>query len=81
MGSFAFKLEREDGSPADPPTLKAAVPKLACRRRDRVGGRAVAPGRGYTTQGGLRRRPGDGACGRDGLGSEPYRARERREYS
>jgi hypothetical protein len=26
MGSFAFKLEREDGSPADPPTLKAAVP-------------------------------------------------------
>jgi hypothetical protein len=26
MGSFAFKLEREDGTPADPPTLKAAVP-------------------------------------------------------
>jgi hypothetical protein len=26
MGSFAFKLEREDGTPADPPTLHAAVP-------------------------------------------------------
>jgi hypothetical protein len=26
MGSFAFKLEQEDGAPADPPTLKAAVP-------------------------------------------------------
>jgi hypothetical protein len=26
MGSFAFKLEREDGNPADPPTLQAAVP-------------------------------------------------------
>jgi len=26
MASFAFKLEREDGTPADPPTLKAAVP-------------------------------------------------------
>jgi hypothetical protein len=26
MGAFAFRLEREDGTPADPPTLKAAVP-------------------------------------------------------
>jgi hypothetical protein len=26
MGAFAFKLEREDGTPADPPTLKVAVP-------------------------------------------------------
>jgi hypothetical protein len=26
MGAFAFKLEREDGTPADPPTLTAAVP-------------------------------------------------------
>jgi len=26
MGAFPFKLEREDGTPADPPTLKAAVP-------------------------------------------------------
>jgi hypothetical protein len=24
--AFMFKLEREDGTPADPPTLKAAVP-------------------------------------------------------
>jgi hypothetical protein len=26
MGSFAFRLEQEDGTPADPPTLQAAVP-------------------------------------------------------
>jgi hypothetical protein len=26
MASFAFTLEREDGTPADPPTLQAAVP-------------------------------------------------------
>jgi hypothetical protein len=26
MGAFAFKLEREEGTPADPPTLWTAVP-------------------------------------------------------
>jgi hypothetical protein len=26
MGAFAYKLEHEDGTPADPPTFKAAVP-------------------------------------------------------
>jgi hypothetical protein len=26
MATFAFKLDREDGTPAVPPTLKAAVP-------------------------------------------------------
>jgi hypothetical protein len=26
MASFAFTLERESGTPADPPTLQAAVP-------------------------------------------------------
>jgi hypothetical protein len=26
MAGFTFKLEHEDGTPADPPTLKAAVP-------------------------------------------------------
>jgi hypothetical protein len=25
MGAFAFKLEREDGTPADPSTLRTAV--------------------------------------------------------
>ena len=29
MGSFAFRLEYADGTPADPPTLKAAVPNWA----------------------------------------------------
>jgi hypothetical protein len=26
MGAFTFKLEHEDGTPADPPTLRTAVP-------------------------------------------------------
>ena len=26
MGSFAFKLEHKDGTPADPPVLHTAVP-------------------------------------------------------
>jgi hypothetical protein len=26
MGAFSFRLGRKDGTPADPPTLKAAVP-------------------------------------------------------
>jgi hypothetical protein len=29
MGGFAFRLEREDGSPADPPTSTVAVPNWA----------------------------------------------------
>jgi integrase len=32
MGAFDFKLEREDGSRADPPTLKVAVPNWARKR-------------------------------------------------
>ena len=26
MGSFAFKLEHQDGTPADPPSFKTSVP-------------------------------------------------------
>jgi hypothetical protein len=26
MGAFAYRLEHEDGTPADPPTFKTAVP-------------------------------------------------------
>ena len=26
MGSFAFKLEHEDGTPADPPSFQTSVP-------------------------------------------------------
>jgi hypothetical protein len=29
MGLFSFKLEHEDGTPADPPTLHTAVPNWA----------------------------------------------------
>jgi hypothetical protein len=32
--THTFKLEREDGTPADPPTLKAAVPNW--RTRDTI---------------------------------------------
>jgi hypothetical protein len=40
MGSFAFKLDREDGTPVDPPTLQAAVPNW--RAGDVI---ALGPGR------------------------------------
>jgi hypothetical protein len=32
MGAFAFRLEREGGTPADPPTLSTAVPTWRCWR-------------------------------------------------
>jgi len=32
--AFRFKLEHEDGTPPDPPTLHTAVPKLAGRGHD-----------------------------------------------
>jgi hypothetical protein len=41
MAGFAFKLEHEDGTPADPPTLKAAVP-------DWRAGNTIALGPGRT---------------------------------
>jgi hypothetical protein len=34
MGSFAYRLELEDGTPADPPTLRTAVPTW--RRGDTI---------------------------------------------
>jgi len=37
MGAFVFKVEREDGAPADPPTLEAAVPNWAPATRSRWG--------------------------------------------
>jgi hypothetical protein len=33
MGAFAYKLGREDGSPADPPTYRTVVPYLERRMR------------------------------------------------
>jgi hypothetical protein len=39
MGAFAFRLEHDDGTPADPPTLKAAVPDWRARTI------ALGPGR------------------------------------
>jgi hypothetical protein len=40
MGAFSFRLGRKDGTPADPPTLKAAVPNW--RAGDMI---ALGPGR------------------------------------
>ena len=41
MGAFAFKLEPQDGTPADPPTLKTAVPNWTA-------GDVIQLGRGRT---------------------------------
>jgi len=41
MGGFAFRLEHQDGTPADPPTFEAAVP-------DWRPGHTIALGRGKT---------------------------------
>jgi hypothetical protein len=41
--AFHFKLEREDGTPADPPTHKAAVPDWRDGNTIALGGRPDAP--------------------------------------
>jgi hypothetical protein len=37
MGAFAFKLERLDGTPADPPSFKTTRARLEPRRHDSAG--------------------------------------------
>jgi hypothetical protein len=39
--AFQFRLEHDDGSPADPPTLKAAVPNWRAGDTIPVGGKAL----------------------------------------
>ena len=39
MGSFAFKLEHKDGTPAEPPVLHTAVSNWALATRSRWGPR------------------------------------------
>jgi hypothetical protein len=39
--AFMFELEREDGSPADPPTLRAAVPDWQLGNTIPVGGKTL----------------------------------------
>jgi hypothetical protein len=48
MGSFAFKLEHKDGTPADPPVLHTAVPTWSAGTRSRSGqaGRYTSSRRG-----------------------------------
>jgi len=55
MGAFAFNLELEDGTPADPPTLKAAAPELEPRRHGPARAGQDAP-RGRRPTGRERRR-------------------------
>jgi hypothetical protein len=38
MGSFVYRLELEDGTPADPPTLRTAVPTWRGGERSRKAG-------------------------------------------
>jgi hypothetical protein len=45
--AFQFRLEHEDGTPADPPTLKAAVPDWRAGNTIALGrGRMLPRGRG-----------------------------------
>ena len=39
--AFMFRLEQEDGSPADPPTLRAAVPNWRPGDTIPLGGRSL----------------------------------------
>jgi hypothetical protein len=39
--AFLFRLEQEDGAPADPPTLKSAVPDWHARDAIPLGGRTL----------------------------------------
>lgn len=41
--AFAYKLEREDGTPADPPTLPHGRIRVESRRLDSAGSRSDTP--------------------------------------
>jgi hypothetical protein len=41
MGAFLYRLEQEDGTPADPPTLKTAVPDWRPGDTIPLGGRTL----------------------------------------
>jgi hypothetical protein len=41
MGAFLYRLEQEDGTPADPPTLKTAVPDWRSGDTIPLGGRTL----------------------------------------
>jgi hypothetical protein len=42
MGAFLYRLEQEDGTPADPPTLKTAVPDWRSGDTIPLGGRTLS---------------------------------------
>jgi hypothetical protein len=39
MGAFLYRLEQEDGTPADPPKFRTAVPDVEGGRHDPLGTR------------------------------------------
>jgi hypothetical protein len=41
MGAFLYRLEQKDGTPADPPTLKTAVPEWRPGDTIPLGGRTL----------------------------------------
>lgn len=41
MGAFLYRLEQEDGTPADPPTLRTAVPTWNAGDTIPLGGRTL----------------------------------------
>jgi hypothetical protein len=41
MGAFLYRLEQEDGTPADPPTLRTAVPNWSEGDTIPLGGRTL----------------------------------------
>jgi hypothetical protein len=41
MAGFTFRLEQEDGTPADPPTLRTAVPNWRSGDEIPLGGRTL----------------------------------------
>jgi hypothetical protein len=63
MGAFAFKLERLDGTPADPPSFKTTRARLEPRRHDSAGLEQDASG-GSRSRRGRGPTAGTGRCGR-----------------
>lgn len=63
MGSFVYRLELEDGTPADPPTLRTAVPNWSAGDTIPLG-HGRTPRRRYPVWNGTGRRagPSSGNC-------------------
>jgi hypothetical protein len=58
MAGFVFKLEHEDGTPADPPTFHTAVPNWQAGRHHPTGPRQDSPRHQSSARQRSGRRPG-----------------------